>query len=88
MTTNQPINPNNWFTTSDLSLAAALCVAGFAIDRIERFSQDSNRAGFFFYKTDALKDAVDQYLRGGMRIDPQKFFAELKHLKTRIRENY
>ena len=87
---NSTINPNNWLSTSDLSLAAALSVAGFVIDRMhrmERHPQD-NEVAFCFYKTDALKDAVDQYRNGEMRVDSEKFFSELKHLKTRIRENY
>lgn len=84
---NNTINPNSWFTTYDLSLAAALCTAGFAIERLERLLEDNTRARFFFWKTDALNDAIDQYRNGWMRVDSEKFFGELVHLKNRISEN-
>lgn len=73
------------FKTADLPLAAALSVFGFIVEKVERV--DSRRSVFIFNNSDELQEAVSNYWKGGMLIEPQKYFNQLKTLKARIYEN-
>ena len=81
MTMNQN---NKDFRTADLSLTAALCVSGFVIREIERVS--SQRSVFLFENGAELPEAVNQYWRQEMRVEPQEYFNQLKIIKARIYE--
>ena len=70
------------FRTADLALAAALCVSRFGVDSVEKV--DQQRLVFIFERNERLNDAVDQYWRGEMLVEPQTYFNQLKVLKARI----
>lgn len=72
------------FRTSDLALAAALSVLGFAIKDIEKVQ--ISRAVFIFSDSTDCRKMVDLYWRGELSVNPQSYFNELKSLKSRIYE--
>lgn len=82
--TKKSFNQKNTFRTADLSLTAALCVAGFIVREMER--TDPKRSIFIFEKDEKLLAEVDKYWRKEMRLEPQEYFYQLKVLKARIYE--
>jgi len=83
MTMNQS-NKINIFRTADLAITAALSVSGFVVDEVERVSP--SRSVFIFRDSAQLQEAVKQYWRCELRIEPQAYFNQLKVLKARIYE--
>lgn len=77
-------NKNNIFRTADLAITAALCVSGFIVQEVERVSP--TRSVFLFGESAELRDTVNKYWRGELRIEPQSYFNQLKILKARIYE--
>lgn len=80
MTTQNNID----FRTADLALTAALCVSGFVVEEMDRVSP--SRSVFVFEKGEELLEAVNQYWRKELRVEPQDYFNQLKILKARIYE--
>ena len=77
------MNQNNKdFRTADLALTAALCVSGFVVREIEKVS--SQRSVFLLEASKELLEAVNQYWRQEMRVEPQDYFNQLKIIKARI----
>jgi hypothetical protein len=72
------------FRTADLSLTAALCVSGYVIEEMDRVSP--TRSVFIFEDSVELQDAINGYWRGGLKVEPQAFFNQMKTLKARIYE--
>lgn len=81
MTTNQS---NRDFRTADLALTAALCVSGFVVEEMDRV--DARRSVFIFESSAELQEAVNQYWRRELRVEPQDYFNQLKVIKARIYE--
>jgi hypothetical protein len=81
--THDLATPLHWYTTSDLSLACTLSL-WFPIEKIEKGS--SRKATFVFTDTAQLKDLVERYWRGQVKVEPQGFFNQLKTIKTRLYE--
>lgn len=77
-------NTTNVFRTADLAITAALCVSGFIVDEVEKVSP--TRSVFIFSDSAELKEAINQYWRGELRVEPQAYFNQLKTLKARIYE--
>lgn len=77
-------NQTNVFRTADLAITAALCVSGFIVDEVERVSP--TRSVFIFTDSAELREAVSQYWRLELRVEPQAYFNQLKILKARIYE--
>lgn len=73
-----------FFRTADLALCGALCVLGFVVEEMDR--ANARRSVFIFKSSAALRDAVDEYWRGELRVEPQAYFNQLKVLKARIYE--
>ena len=77
--------PNNKdFRTADLSLCGTLCVLKFVVEEVDKVSP--HRSVFVFAASDELRDAVDRYWRGELRVEPQDYFNQLKIIKARIYE--
>ena len=72
------------FRTTDLSLTAALCVSGFIVEEMDRVSPQ--RSVFIFENNEELLEAVNQYWRRELRVEPQDYFNQLKTIKARIYE--
>lgn len=73
---------NKYLKISDLSLVTALSLL-FPIESTELVN--NNKVIFVFLKSTELDMHVDSYWRGEMRVEPQRFFNQLKVIKTRIR---
>lgn len=82
MTTNQ--HGKETYRTADLALTAALCVSGFVVEEMEKVNP--KRSVFVFENGEELLEAVNQYWRQEMRIEPQDYFNQLKIIKARIYE--
>lgn len=81
MTMNQN---NRDFRTADFALTAALCVSGFVVEELDRVSPQ--RSVFVFQNGDELLEAVNQYWRRELRVEPQDYFNQLKIIKARLYE--
>lgn len=72
---------DNYHKTSDLSLVTTLSLY-FPIESTE--SVGNKKVLFVFQKSQKLDDLIAMYWRGELRLEPQKFFNQLKVIKTRI----
>ena len=72
------------FRTADLALTAALCVSGFVVEELDRVSPQ--RSVFVFQNGGELLEAVNQYWRRELRVEPQDYFNQLKIIKARLYE--
>ena len=79
MTTH--INQNDFYKTSDLSLVATLSLH-FPIESIDR--QNPRKAEFLFKTSSDLIALVESYWKGEIRLDPAKFFNQLRIIKARL----
>lgn len=75
------MNNDNNYKTSDLALATTLSLF-FSVESID--SSDGKRVFFAFKQSQDLNNLVDLYWRGEVTVDPQKFFNQLKVIKSRI----
>ena len=79
------MNQNNKdFRPADLALTAALCVSGFVVEEVDKVSPQ--RSVFVFQNGEKLLEAINQYWRQEMRVEPQDYFNQLKIIKARIYE--
>ena len=69
------------FETSDLSLAAYLSMEGCTISDVFPSSRDRKSMVFSGKKLDEL---VQKYYNGEARVDPLRYFNEIKLVKQRI----
>ena len=74
----------DFFRTADLALCGALCVLGFVVNEVDR--TEVRRSVFIFESSDELRETIDRYWRGELRVEPQAYFNQLKVLKARIYE--
>lgn len=73
----------NCFKTSDLALTAAISLF-YPIEAIER--QNPRKAIFLFKRNESLDELIETYWRGEARVEPQKYFNQLRTIKTRLYE--
>lgn len=71
----------NYYFTHDLSLTTTLSLE-FSIESTQ--VAEGNKVVFLFKKTRLLNLYVTRYWRGEIKVDPIKFFNQLKHIKTLI----
>lgn len=72
---------NYYYKTSDLALATTLSLK-YPISSIDK--TNLSRSEFLFENSKTLCDFVNKYWNGELRIEPQKFFNQLKVIKTRL----
>lgn len=75
------IKSYKYFNTSDLSLATTL---SFNFPIVEIDKNIPQKVQFYFKKNKSLDDFINKYWNGELRIEPQKFFNQLKVIKTRL----
>jgi hypothetical protein len=78
---NNFIKSPNIYTTSDLALAAALNLFSKIIE-IDR--GDPKKVLFIFERNKNFDTILDRYWKASLKVDPQKYFQNLKMLKNRI----
>jgi hypothetical protein len=71
-----------YLETSEFVLAITLQYHNFELVRFK--NQDSRRIIFCFKETDELKEAVNAFWRGELRVEPKLFYQNQKMLRSRI----
>lgn len=72
----------NYYSTSDLSLAAYLRVKGFHLIGIKRISY--NKASFEFEESRDLSDQVLRFINGNCSVSPLTYWDTVKSLKAMV----
>lgn len=72
---------NDNYKTSDMALATTLSL-NYPIFSIDK--SNPSRSEFCFEKCSDIYDFVNRYWNGELRVEPQKFFTQLKVIKTRL----
>ena len=76
------INLNNQSNkVSDLALATTISLY-FPIQSIQPI--DGRKVVFVFDKTPEVDDLISKFWSGGLMVEPQQYFNQLKVIKTRI----
>lgn len=81
-----------FYTTSDLNLAATLLELGYDIEGID--PRDPDRVLFYFdpekvpeSKKDVVSVAAKAYWNGAIKVDPRDFMNRRKELVSRVKES-
>jgi len=78
---NKKLTINNYYSTSDLGLAATLSL-WYPIEGIDR--TNPHRAVFLFKRDEELNPLLEAYWRRELKVEPQTFFNQLKTIKSRL----
>jgi hypothetical protein len=73
---------NNEYSTSDFPLVASLSLF-VPIVRLD--ASNVGRVVFYFEPTNQLYQLTNDYWNGDLRVDPLRFYSQLKTLKSRLR---
>ena len=74
--------PNdNYYRTSDFALITTLSLF-HPICSVDK--TDPKRALFAFKRDKNLTELIESYWQGELKVDPQKFFNQLREIKNRI----
>jgi len=72
---------SDFYQTSDLSLATTLSLY-FPIESVDK--SDLKRVSFIFKRSKEFDAILKSYWREEIDVKPQKFFSQMKIIKTRI----
>jgi len=72
---------DNFYTTSDLALIVTLSLF-FPVESVEK--DESGKAYFSFEQSKKLNKIIDSFYRDELQVSPQKFFNQIKTIKSRI----
>lgn len=72
------------FIRSNFLLACVLQCLGFALVDVRQHAVEAKKKVFVFDETDELKEAVKQYWRGELLIEPLKFGSIQKETRERL----
>lgn len=75
------INKENYYQTSDISLATTLSLF-YQLDSIYR--QSDQKSFFIFKREKKLDETISKYWLGSLKIEPKDYFNQLKNIKTRL----
>jgi hypothetical protein len=75
---------NDYFETSELSLASALLCSGYKLVIVERRNPKSI---FLFERSEFLDQAIQGFWAGEMRLEPKQYFNSIKEVKSRLYQN-
>ena len=73
-----------YYSTSDLSCATAISLF-FPLCAIDK-SNPNKKAEFLFKREGKLDELIESFWRGELRVDPLKYFNQLKNIKSRLYE--
>jgi hypothetical protein len=74
---------NNLYGTSDMGLSIALICDGYILSGIEKPSH-GNRFTFCFQPQKGIRESIEAYWGGRLRVDAKAYWNESKNLKTRL----
>ena len=72
------------FTTSDLALAATLCVSGYQLIAIEPRPERPSHAAFVFDEVD--RQVLNDYDMDKLRVEPKAIANKMRHLTGAARK--
>ena len=78
----EKLKENDFFKTTDICLATALCCGNYQIEVIDK--KDPSKTIFFFKRNESLDETLQMYFTHQLRVEPLNFFNFLKEIKTRI----
>ena len=81
--TEQRLNINDYYSTSDLALATAISLY-YPLEVVDR--SNPYKAQFLFKKDESLDQYIEAYWRGEIKVNPATYFNQLKILKARLYE--
>lgn len=81
---NQKLQSQKIFSTTDLALCSALLCLGF---RLKEIDKSAPRAFFLFERTIELERDSAMFWAGDLQVDPKRYFACLKEIKSRLYGN-
>jgi hypothetical protein len=84
METNKYLNIDDYYSTSDLALVAAISLY-YPIEAIDK--ADPRKATFMFKREEKLDQFVEAYWRGELKVNPAAYFNQLKSCKSRLYGN-
>lgn len=73
---------NNYFSTSDIGLAATLTTLGFKLEYFDR--TNPQKIIFEFERTESLDKTIESYWTNNLLVDPVMLLANLKLIKNRL----
>lgn len=76
------MNKDEFYKTTDICLAATLCVLYFKIELIEKISH--SKSVFVFRNSAELSSITKSFFNHELKVEPLGFFNSLKEIKTRI----
>lgn len=79
--TIKKIAVNDYYSTSDLSLASAISLY-YPLDVIDK--TNPRKALFLFKRDKSLDQFIEVYWRGELKVNPISYFNELKIIKSRL----
>lgn len=79
--TQQRLNTNDYYSTSDLALTTAISL-WYPIDAIDR--QNPRKANFLFKRGAKFDELLETYWKRELKIEPQTYFNQLKAIKARL----
>lgn len=81
--TQQKLNMNDYYSTSDLALATTISL-NFSIKEMDK--TNPRKAIFIFDRNKKLDEYINRYWRKEILVEPRQYFDQLKALKARIYE--
>ena len=79
--TQENLNLNNQYSTSDLALATAVSLF-YPLEAIDR--TNLSKAQFLFIRDENLDQYIEAFWRRELKVEPQAYFNQLKVLKSRL----
>ena len=80
-TMDENLNKSEMYRVSDMALATVLSLS-LPLNGLDR--SNIRRVNFLFLKTPKLEALVQRYWQGTLKVEPQKFFNQLKIIKARL----
>lgn len=74
---------NHYYQTSDIALATALSL-WYPIESIDKTAPQ--KAIFLFKRDQKFDELIETYWKGGLRVEPQHYFNQLRNIKSRLYE--
>ena len=81
------MNQNQYFSTTSLSLAAAIQVSSASKLQFVDRTDNSDKAGFVFDRTEDLDRVVQLFWQRQLPLDALTYFEAIKYVKARLYED-
>lgn len=79
--TQQIMQENNFYSTSDLALATAISLF-YPLEAVDK--QNPRKAQFLFKRDGKLDELIESYWRSELKVEPQAYFNAMRVIKARL----